>query len=454
MTLVVACDPRYENLPRLCPLYAVFSCYLSCHTTSNNHSEKAHGSKPWEIERKTMSRLKFRMLSCMFTAALITLVLTTQVAKAAPLNSGAWNLISSWSVGGGSSLDAVAAISTSDVWAVGWGGSSDSFTTATLTEHWDGMTWNLVPSANVKALDQKLYGVAAVSTNDVWAVGEHDNADGDHIQSLIEHWNGSNWSVVASPSGNHPLNAVAVISTNDVWAVGTSLNATTHNSKTLTEHWNGTSWSIVASPNVGTSINALSSIAVVSANDIWAVGEYGNSFSGPTKTLIEHWNGSSWSIVSSPNVGTGDNVLYGVSAISTSDVWAVGSRCLVSSCFNGGTEQTLIEQWNGTSWNLVSSPNVGTTSNILTSVTTVSTNNIWAVGYSCSVKLCFNRGLVHTLIEQWNGSSWSVVASPNFGTNDNYLLNAISVPGSTQAWAVGGYSDGEGDPHPLTELYY
>lgn len=399
-----------------------------------------------------MNRFKMGTRSCMLMTLVIILLLRTGAAAAASLNSGSWSIISSWSVGGGSSLEAVAAISANDVWAVGWEGSSDSFTTDTLTEHWDGLTWNLVPSVNVKALDQKLYGVAAASTNDVWAVGEYDNANGSHFQTLIEHWNGTSWSIVKAPKGNNYLNAVAAVSSNDVWAVGVSPNPKNSNSKTLTEHWNGTSWSIVSSPNVA-NINTLDAVAVISSNDIWAVGDYSDNSTGPSQNLVEHWNGTSWSIVSSPNAGPGDNALYAVTATSTNNVWAVGYSCRVKSCFFSGTEQTLTEQWNGSSWSIVSSPNAGNSSNVLTAVTASSANDIWATGYTCSKDNCFNSGIIQTLTEQWNGTNWSAVSSPNFGNNSNYLLSVASVPGSTQVWTTGTYVDGEGDPHPLTEFY-
>src|SRR5437762_3576748 len=69
----------------------------------------------------------------------------------------------------------------------------------TLIEHWDGIAWSVVPSPNVSGLDRTLTGVAAVSANDVWAVGYYHNAN-YVVQTLIEHWNGSAWSIV--PSSN------------------------------------------------------------------------------------------------------------------------------------------------------------------------------------------------------------------------------------------------------------
>jgi hypothetical protein len=177
-------------------------------------------------------------------------------------------------------------------------------------------------------------GVAVVSATDIWAVGEYAVSSSTN-QTLIEHWNGSNWQIVPSPnvagSVFNDLNGVAVVSTNDVWAVGFS-------NGTLIEHWNGSNWQVVASPNVGSVFNDLNGVAVVSANDVWAAGDFSPS-SGPSQTLIEHWNGTRWKVISSPNAGFFTNFLDGVATVSANDVWAVG----------GHANKTLTEQWNGTS---------------------------------------------------------------------------------------------------------
>src|SRR4051812_20260516 len=97
------------------------------------------------------------------------------------------------------------------------------------------------------------------------------------------------------------------------------------------EHWNGTSWSVVSSPNVGYYVNnELRSVAAESANDVWAVGYTDNG------TLIEHWNGTSWLVVSSPNVGMYENYLYGIGGASGNSMWAVGEY------WNGSVSQTLM----------------------------------------------------------------------------------------------------------------
>ncbi len=150
-------------------------------------------------------------------------------------------------------------------------------------------------------------------------------------------------------------------------------------SQTLIERWDGTSWTIVNSPNTNTQSNVLLGVTCGSASDCWAVGDY--AFTGSVlQTLIERWNGTSWEIVSSPNTSaTQSNLLYGVTCGPASDCWAVGYY-IVDAVSN--LNQTLIERWDGTSWTVVSSPNTSATqSNLLYGVTCGSTPDCWAVGY-------------------------------------------------------------------------
>ena len=158
-----------------------------------------------------------------------------------------------------------------------------------------------------------------------------------------------------------------------------------------------TSWSIVSSPNVGTAQeNYLLGATCAAASDCWAVGYYANFNTGiPHQTLIEHWDGASWSIVASPNTSTTtSNQLYGIACASTSDCWSVGSYDNGSDVYQA---QTLIEQWNGDTWSIVSSPPYDTTlGNAISGVTCASTAECWTVGsYSTVV------GYDYTLIEEY-----------------------------------------------------
>jgi hypothetical protein len=307
----------------------------------------------------------------------------------------------------GAMLYGVTALNATDVWAVGM------VNYQTLTEHWDGTSWAVVPSPNVGTDANFLKAVAVVATDDVWAVGFH--YDGSGTYTLIEHWDGSQWHIVLSvdPDANtNTLSGVAAVSANDVWAVG-SYNANT--AKTLTEHWDGASWTVVPSPNVGTDANFLKAVSVVATDDVWAVGVHTQV--QDNHALTEHWDGDSWSIVSDA-VSVISN-LYGVVAFAPDDVWAVG--------YVG--KDTLIEHWDGAMWSVVSSPNPNGI-NTLEGVAAASSTDIWAVGNS------WDGSASSTLLVHWDGTQWTQVPGPNPDPSASELLGVAVLP-SGEAWAVG-----------------
>ncbi len=334
----------------------------------------------------------------------------------------------------GGPLTSMAAVSANDIWAVGTTLSAAEQGRA-LIEHWNGSTWSMV-SSPVPGDSSALYGVTAISANNIWAVGDYSPAvplSRRHYSNppveyltLTEHWNGSQWSVVNSPNPGYYQNfqSVSAISTSDVWAAG-FFYAGINDSRPLIEHWNGSHWSVVKNPRTPSTPASLNSIAAVSGNDIWAVGSY-EGVEGSNRTLIEHWNGSGWSIVNSPNPGSGEDFLMGLAVISASDVWAVGSYEI-----NSGPIFPLTEHWNGSHWSVVKSPARSTYSE-LNSVSEVTTSDIWAVGDYYS-----NGSRPQTLIEHWNGSTWSIVNSPNpSGPVANSLLGVATIS-AQDVWSVG-----------------
>jgi hypothetical protein len=56
------------------------------------------------------------------------------------------------------------------------------------------------------------------------------------------------------------------------------------------------------------------------------VGSYATELDGFNQTLIEHWNGTAWKRVWSPNRGgsANDDILAGVAASSSTNIWPVG----------------------------------------------------------------------------------------------------------------------------------
>lgn len=297
--------------------------------------------------------------------------------------------------------------------------------------------WNIDLSPNV-ATTNVLTSVAAVSTTDVWAVGY---SEGTKLkpEPLIENWNGKTWQVITSPSftSGGALYGIAAVSATDIWAVGTEYKTHLPNGKGLTEHWNGTQWSVVGSPGHSGSGSVFYGVTAISSTDVWTVGVYYASIDkSKFYTFAEQWNGTSWSVVTTPAPKVSS--FTGVAAVTSSDMWAVG--------YSGGGKpnvSTLTQHWNGSAWSIVTSPNVGTTSQ-LNGVTAVTTSDVWAVGESGGT------GAQNALIENWNGSAWSISSNP--GTANGTILNGVTALSASDVWAVGQTTSG-GVTHTFIEQW-
>jgi hypothetical protein len=357
--------------------------------------------------------------------ALIALLLPMRMVPAAagravtPLRqacSSAWTIVPSGNIGRQSNvLQAVTAASTTDAWAVGY--YAPGSITKPLIEHWDGSSFTVVPGATVSGRSS-LNSVAAISTDDVWAVGSVG------LNVLIEHWDGTAWTrTVTTARGD--LTDVTAISSTDVWAVGFN------GSDALTMHWDGITWTRVPTPLSSSALPQLFGVSGTASSDVWAVGTI-NDHSGVLVTLAIHWDGVSWTQVSTPNPQPPDsqNYLLSVEAISPADVWAVGWYVSLP-------RQALVEHWDGTTWNL-STPVEPEQYPGFSGVAAVSASAVWAVGDYLPVGA---ETHIQTLIQEWDGSAWSVAGSGNVGGTGrpNWLLDVDALPDGT-ALAVGYYS--------------
>jgi hypothetical protein len=300
-------------------------------------------------------------------------------------------------------LTGVTCVSVSDCWTVGYQALNYPAYTVTLIEHYDGTSWTIVSSPNPGSLSNYLEAVKCVNASNCWAVGVSytPNGTSNGQQTMIEQYQGGIWVVAPGPLANAYLTDVACLSLlGDCWAVGaSSYNApygpcppTSTTGCSLIEHNTGSGWAVFPSPNVVGSALVLNGVTCVSASNCWAVGSRDNS------TLAEHYDGSAWTIVPSPNFGANRhyNSLADVSCASANDCWAVGRRCCLRS---GGVsyEQTLIEHNAGGGWDIVDSPNEPNQPNSLRGVKCVSALNCWAVGGSGSIY----PTVVDTLIEHY-----------------------------------------------------
>jgi hypothetical protein len=271
--------------------------------------------------------------------------------------------------------------------------------------------WDVVPSANVSGVPNELLGVSSSAVGQAWAVGYAGN------KSLIERWNGSSFVKVTSPNVRGRatvLEDVFARTATDAWAVGQADRTDFVGSSTFIARWNGSRWNRVSSPNRGASddSNVLTGVTAISATDAWAVGSFSN-FAPGGQALTFRWNGTTWTDV--PNTcGFG---LQDVFALSSTNVWAVGGD---NTC-----------RWNGSTWTRIAPapPPNQQSSLILQDVSGSGANDLWAVGYvasSCGEgQVCFSGAA-----ERWNGSRWTFV--PVDG-----ILYGVHALAANDVYAVG-----------------
>ena len=248
------------------------------------------------------------------------------------------------------------------------------------------------------------------------------------------------WTIVPTPNrGNYSneLFGAAALSSSSAWAVGSSYDVNLAAPRTLVQRWNGTAWSNVTSPNATSFYNELRDVDATSATDAWAVG-YANGSSGvngaPRNTLAMRWNGTAWSIVATPQPGTQSRELYGVKALSASDAWAVGWYYETSF-----TVEPLALHWNGSAWSQVTTPGPGTRGSSFTAVSGTAPNDVWAVGYYNDTT--DTHGLTHPLAMHYDGATW--VNTPMPQTAAGGYLRSVTAVAANDVWAVGsknGYS--------------
>jgi hypothetical protein len=330
-------------------------------------------------------------------------------------------------------LYGVTALSGADAWSVGYDTDGPLLNTAVI-EHWNGTRWKVTPSPQPGTYRDFLEKVSAAASNDVWAVGgfqsyrsqQHQRVWRQH--TLAEHWDGSAWTVVASPNlpgADNVLFGLVAISTDDVWAVGTATSPDGP-TRALSEHWDGRTWTIVRTPDAGAYSNVLGSVDVVSPNDVWAVGSFSDERFGLAQTLTEHWNGARWRVVPSPNIGALGDGFRGVAAISHGDVWAAGLygyHAPDGSLLTG----TMTQHWNGKRWSVIDTPDPPGGDSLLNGITALATDEVWAVGYSVG----------GPIVIRWNGTGWIPLDGPTGGSRSLWSVAGLSP---RHLWAVGSFN--------------
>ena len=293
----------------------------------------------------------------------------------------------------GPQLAGVAALHDDDVWAVGADASRGDIL------HWDGRAWRRTDAA-LLPLD-----VSAASATDVWVVGS-SSPSALLSRSLSEHWTGVHWKVVAGPGGQGwYLRGVAALRRGDAWAVGATGEGP------LLVHWDGRAWRWVAT---GVSDGVLQAIDLP-----WAVGTQGmTSLTGSEDPLVVRRRGGMWGTVTTPSIASVDENLNDVSAVSPSDVWAVGSED------DFGDRAPLIQRLYGRVWLDESVVGLPPARSALLTVAAFGPRDVWGAGY---------KGFTpeRTLLAHWDGTRWTQMPSRPGSLSDVSALSPHDI------WAVG-----------------
>jgi len=367
------------------------------------------------------------LAACGGTAAPMPSTFTDAVIKrTASHSSCTWSIVKSPNkgakLGDSNILSAVSMRNGSDVWAAGDFYDYKHSLYHTLAEHYDGMSWQISPTLDAGTEQSEFFGITTAGTTDAWAVGysQQTNPEGPYY-TLIEHWNGYEWSIAQSDYQLGVLNAAAATGPNDVWAVGTE----NYPGPGVIEHWDGSHWTYT---ELKMSAD-LRSVAALAPNDVWAVG-YQSTGSRGDKTLTLHYDGTRWHRVKSPSPlhihYEDQNWLTIVAPIASNDVWALG---VTRDTDYGILDQPLSLHWNGKKWRLVPFPPPGGSKqyNSVWGGTALAANDVWAVGQ-------VGVDTFQTMTVQWNGKAWSQVQTPPRKTAN---LWGAAPDGTGGLWSVG-----------------
>lgn len=323
-------------------------------------------------------------------------------------------------------LTGVSAVSGTDAWAVGGFGHARG--DAPLVEHWDGRTWKRQRAGfNDPGDSDDPAGVAAVSRDYALLAGTFSS---QYVWPFAGHLTGHRWTEdgTAAPgagAGESWLDGVAAASPDTGWAVGAVVLGSGRQENLIMQA-EGYDWNQVPAPTStashGSTVSELRAVASVSRDDAWAVGDAntGPRRSARWQTVTEHWDGTRWSMVRSPDpsrAGCGSDRLLGVAA-SRAGTWAVGSYC----------SSALVLRLTGGRWRQVPAPSTpASTPAQLNSVAVTSTTNAWAVGKT-------GTGV---LILHWNGTTWAREPAPDPPGATSAVLAGVTAPSASTAWAVG-----------------
>jgi hypothetical protein len=293
------------------------------------------------------------------------------------------------------------AVSTSHAFAVGRADFTVLPVRRPMIQRWDGTRWRIVSSPQPSG-GGELRDVDNLSTTSAWAVGFSNTGGG--FLNLAQKWNGSTWTTVTTPnrpnSGQNVLLAVKTFSETDAWAVGYNNVPGTLAFETQAMRWNGVDWQLVPTPNPAPLASQLFAMDGTGPSDIWAVGLTQTDADGVRSPMAMHWDGASWTVFPIP--AERDAGLEGVVALAPDNVWAAGWAFELPLLWH----VPYVVHWDGASWTRVSVPQGSPQGGRLFDISALSPTQVYAVGHT-------NATGVPTLVLRYNGSTWTIENSPN-----------------------------------------
>lgn len=379
------------------------------------------------------------------STGMITAVVALSTAGTSAAGTPGWEVMATPSPGGGHNVFRdVSGTSDTNLWAVGSYEVKPHVPTYPLAARWDGGKWH---HTNVPAPagrnDVELAAVTALGAGDVWAVGDAGTTSGSlPTTTFTTHWDGRSWQIVPSPNmggtgtPNH-LNAVSAAGPDDVWAVGYAhQNAV---SRPMAMHWDGRSWTIVPVPDPGAGHSVLSGVSARAANDVWAVGYAPSRTAGHTiEPYVLHWDGSAWTRVGTPNDGAVGTWLTDVAVGPTGEVYATGGvrwRTWAGSL----TGKAAVMRFNGTAWSYVAVPSFDIEGTSVGDVAIAPTGDVWLTGSSRT-----GEGFA-----RFSGGRWHLVAGADPAVWAGPAHEALTLTGG-RVWMVGSYIPSNDDLNSRT----
>jgi uncharacterized protein YjbI with pentapeptide repeats len=259
---------------------------------------------------------------------------------------------------------------------------------------------------------------AAPGTTQAWAVGNEQGfalcAGGFALNYADGSWSSSASGLATDAS----LNAVAAVSASQVWVAGGVYpkKSCFTKSEPFLAYYSGATFRASSLKGLDLGHAVLNGLSAASSTDVWAVGLTQVKPLSATSPVVLQWNGIHWSQVAIP-VALGQGVgLFAVSAVSPSDVWVAG--------YSYTTGNGVVLQWNGTTWTENSPPPSGAP---LTGIAASASGLVWVVGMNGNAT---SQSSAYSA--QWNSASWAMMAVPANSIN----LASVTMSG-TSAWAAG-----------------